>query len=392
MIKKYLKNSNFFLKSNSFIKAYLYKLKTHGLSKKYKKSLKDQNIYYSHDIAISIFKSRISNRIEKYKLSNENKALNVFWIGTNYDQDYSGFLQGLHKVFDVRVFYQSNGDYGFVSNFNTIKNVVEFNDKEIYESVLKEHSLKKIDIILGQMWGNFISAKVLAEFKKIGIIVINVSMDDRLPEMWKTKNSGSIGLKDGLDFVLTTAKDVCPWFMAEGLPAIYWPLASSSEFYFPHERKDIPVSFIVNNYGFRSEIIKGLIKSGIDVQCFGHGWENGYVNTVKASEILGRSKIALGIGTIGHTKNILTMKLRDFDAPMSGALYITQRNAELDSFYTENKEIVYYSTIKELAEKVKFYLNNVNETKLISERARNRALHDHTWEIRFKQLREIILS
>lgn len=391
MIKKVLKSNIYLLKLNVFFKALIYNYKTVRLSRKYYKKISVQHIPYSYNTSIDFFKRSISNRIKLNNSINNQHLLNVFWIGTNFDQDNSGFLQGLQKVFNVRVFNQSTGKYGFVSNLNTIDKVVEYNDREIYEAVIKEHNLNNIDIIIGQMWGNYISSNVLSKFKKLGIVVINVSMDDRLPEMWD-KNNGSIGLKGGIDFVLTTAKEVCPWYWAEGIPSIYWPLASSAEFYSPKKYKDIPISFIGNNYGVRKEIINGIIKSGINIQCFGNGWENGYVNSVKAAEILGRSKIALGIGTIGHTKNILTMKLRDFDAPMSGALYITQRNPELENFYIENEEIVYYSSIKELVEKIKYYLLNEEETKFISERAILRATKEHTWENRFEKLRDIIIK
>ncbi len=393
MIKNILKKVKFFVKINAFLKALLYSFQTKNLESFYQQRAKSGRISYSQDEAVKLFRQTIDHRLNKQNWIQNSSKPNVYWIGTNWDQDNSGLLNGLKECSNLRMFFRPNGEYGFISNISQygVENTIALNNREISEAVILEHQKQSIDIIIGQMWANYISQDVLAKFKEMGIIVINISMDDRLPEMWMmNKKTGTLGLKDGLDLVLTTAKETCLWYRVEGIPAIYWPLASCPKVFGSINARDIDISFIGNKYGYRGEIIEGLKASGIKIEAFGNGWDNGYVNAEEAANILSRSKMSLGIGTIGHTKSMLTLKLRDFDVPMSGALYITHRNKELYDLFVEDEEILFYSSIDELVQKVKLYLNHEDEMVRIAENSRKRALKDHSWGQRFEFLLKII--
>ena len=66
----------------------------------------------------------------------------------------------------------------------------------------------RIDVLIGQMWANFLSVDALKQIQNMGVVTLNVSMDDRLPELWETYGNtllGSVGLADGLDLVLTSS-------------------------------------------------------------------------------------------------------------------------------------------------------------------------------------------
>ena len=390
MLKSFLKQIEFFYIINAKFKSLLYLIKTKKLQRKYSRLSKKNKIYYNENDVISEIKNKVEERLNGKKGISDFKNINVFWIGTNYDQDHSGLLQDLNDLCSLKVFFSSNGQYGFVSNIETKTDEIRLlNDKEIFNAVLEHNSVNKIDIIIGQMWSNYISPSLLYRFKDMGIIIINISMDDRLPEMWD-KGKGTLGFANSVDLVLTTAMETCLWYKIEGIPAIYWPLASSASNFSPSKSKDIDISFIGNKYGYRSEIVTSLIDSGINIKAFGKGWDNGYINASQSGEVLGRSKISLGIGTIGYSKSMFTLKLRDFDVPMSGAMYITHRTDELRTLFVEDKEIVFYSTINELVEKATYYLNNPSQVKLISDNGRNRVLKDHTWKLRFERVFKII--
>ena len=139
-------------------------------------------------------------------------------------------------------------------------------------------------------------------------------------------------------------------------------------------------------YGIREKIISFLIKNGINVEPFGLGWPNGSIDSKKIADLSVNSKIILGIGTIGHCENKYTLKLRDFDSPMSGSFYITHRNQDLLQFFEEGVEIECYDNQTELLEKIKFYLINEQLRINIAKNGHSKAVQYHDWSLRLKTL------
>jgi hypothetical protein len=392
MIKLYLKKIKYLNRINQLLKSSIYGYELKRLKFKYKIYSKIKNLNYSEDEAIKMFKNNIHNKLKNQEWFCKGGKPNIFWIGTNYDQDYSGLLQDLDKISNLRIFWRNERQYGFSFDSRNVDIQRKENDKCLSNIILQAHRNHKIDIILGQMWADIISPSVLKHFKNLGIIIINISMDDKLPSMWYGKNHGTLGLKDGLDLVLTTVKECCSWYWAENIPSLYWPLGSSNEIFYESDNRDIDISFIGNNYGYRGRIINSLINSGLPVTAYGYGWANGYIDSKKAAEVLSRSKISLGIATVGHTKNIYTMKLRDFDAPMSGALYITQYNKELEHLYISGEEIIFYDSIEELIQKIKYYLANDAVRTRIAAAGKKKAMMNYKWENRFTSIIDLISS
>lgn len=80
------------------------------------------------------------------------------------------------------------------------------------------------------------------------------------------------------------------------------------------------------------------------------------------------------------------VRLRDFEAPMSRACYLTGYTDEISEFYDLGKEIDTYQDSEELGDKTKFYLNHPELAEKMREAGYQRALRDHTWKSRFKEL------
>lgn len=80
------------------------------------------------------------------------------------------------------------------------------------------------------------------------------------------------------------------------------------------------------------------------------------------------------------------VRLRDFEAPMCRTCYLTQYTDEIAEFYEPQKEVVTYSSPEELIDKTKYYLSHPAEAERVREAGFRRALRDHTWVQRFKQL------
>ncbi|MGH9881418.1 MAG: glycosyltransferase family protein, partial [Pyrinomonadaceae bacterium] len=83
---------------------------------------------------------------------------------------------------------------------------------------------------------------------------------------------------------------------------------------------------------------------------------------------------------------IAHVRLRDFEAPMCRTCYLTEYTDELAEFYELEKEIVTYRSPEELVNKTRYYLAHAEEAERIREAGYQRALRDHTWAQRFRQL------
>jgi len=101
-----------------------------------------------------------------------------------------------------------------------------------------------------------------------------------------------------------------------------------------------------------------------------------------------RSKICLGFSNVGLTglsnMPIKQVRLRDFEAPMSGAFYMVEYMEELEEFFEIGKEIVCYHDKIDLVNKIKYYLAHDGEREKIRHAGYRRAVNDHSWQKRFE--------
>ena len=71
---------------------------------------------------------------------------------------------------------------------------------------------------------------------------------------------------------------------------------------------------------------------------------------------------------------------------MSGGLYLTEYHPELEKFYELDKEIVAYTDFDDLLKKIRNLLRNPEEANKIRIKGKQRALNEHTWEMRFEKI------
>ena len=87
------------------------------------------------------------------------------------------------------------------------------------------------------------------------------------------------------------------------------------------------------------------------------------------------------------------LRLRDFEAPMCGALYATGYTDELADYFEPDKEVLVYRDQHELLDKVRYYLAHPDEAEKVRRAGHARAMRDHTYHCRFQKLfREIGLE
>jgi spore maturation protein CgeB len=71
---------------------------------------------------------------------------------------------------------------------------------------------------------------------------------------------------------------------------------------------------------------------------------------------------------------------------MCRTCYLTGHTDEIMEFYEVGQEIDTYRTPAELVDKARFYLDHPDAAEKLREAGYRRALRDHTWGQRFKEL------
>jgi len=394
-MKKLIKSVPFARVVNAKWKARRTKKKYRLMCEHYGVCAKDRGIVYSEEIARETLRNRLASRGIQPD-SFQKGQIKILYVGTDQDQDTGGFLQTLETFGEVTLFEKEDGSYGhyFYGKGKDAEKQREENGRRLVDMATSIKADRGLTLVLGQMWGRTMPWKALKMIQKMGVCTANICMDDRHSFQtcaYKGDHMGALGLIEGLDLALTTTPEACLWYAVEGCPAVFWPEASTPEIFRPmHVAKKYDVSFVGGSYGIRKKIVQAIRNRGVKVECYGSGWPNGRIPTEDAPGLFASSRIILGVGTIGHCEDFYSLKLRDFDATLSGSMYITHDNPDLYNLYEVGKEIVTYRTPEECADRVVYYLEHPGEMKAIADGGLRRALQDHTLERRIEQLFNIL--
>jgi spore maturation protein CgeB len=381
-----IKNFKTLLKKNSLIFDLNAKYKANKVKRQYNHILDFyENKIHQHSLQDLL---KIKGFDSQWSLKFQDKKPKIFYLGTNELQDKSGFIQALKKVADVSLFYKEDKSYG---QYGINQNPISSNRKRLFDLFSDLNDSGQLpDILLMQTWEWRIGLSTLLDLKSKynDLKIINICMDDRHAFYNNgDPKTGSAGLIPALDLVLNAAEEVVDWYLKEQVPAFYFPEASSLSFYYPLDvEKEYDVGFVGGCYGIRKKIVNALLKNNVEIKAYGSGWDAGMLPLNQTNLFFNKCKIVLGVGTIGHTDNFYSLKLRDFDAPLSGACYVTHNNNDLNSLYKNNKEIVLCNNTEEYVTKIISLLSNPGKLKEIADNGHKRAVKDHTYENRFSEL------
>jgi len=323
--------------------------------------------------------------------------------------------------------------------FRQSQNLRDRFSQKLLDCVVKEHKKKPIDLFFSYFIDGMVDPSVVSRIRELGIPTCNFSCN----------NVHQFDLVDELspyfDFNLYAEKNVQSKFEAIGAKGVWFPMASNPKYFKPVlVKRSRDATFVGANYGIRARIVYHLLVSGIDVHMFGPGWQWGAKNEFRSyakrayyltkaliachpisqsissallaehdfrrklmcqypqnvhkplsDEALIRmyseSHISLGILDVyaeHDPTNVLVrhLHLREFEAPLCGALYCTGYSDELAVHFEPEKEVVTYRNVYELVEKLRYYLANPEAGEKVRRAGRARALAEHTYHQRFKQL------
>jgi spore maturation protein CgeB len=150
------------------------------------------------------------------------------------------------------------------------------------------------------------------------------------------------------------------------------------EFFFKAAELAPEMTFILGGEGWASKSIPENVR------------RIGHVGTADHNRVNRSARMVLNINRESMADVGFSPPTRVFEAAGSGACLITDDWMGVDSFFVPNDEIL----VAKSAEEIIDHLKNVSAERAreIGEAMRQRALRDHTYQLRARQLEEILLA
>lgn len=280
---------------------------------------------------------------------------------------------------------------------------------EFVSSVLLESlNEKPIDILICMAQAP-ISGRALAELRSRGVITVLWFVEDYLRfTYWRE-------MAKYYDFVFTIQKGEClEKIKAAGAGEVhYLPTACDPSCHAPmplskddKEAWGSPISFVGAGYHNRQQMFATL--ADYPFKIWGSEWPTGkpfdrlvqeearrikpeeYVKIFNATDVnlnLHSSSERDGVDPSGDFVNP-----RTFELASAGAFQLCDERQLLPELFEPGKEIITFNSLKDMKEKIAYYLERPEERRAVAERARARALKDHSYERRLEQMLSTIYA
>lgn len=176
---------------------------------------------------------------------------------------------------------------------------------------------------------------------------------------------------------------------------------------FAYDRTDAELaydaSFVGQPHGNRREVIEAVRAAGVDVRCFGNGWEGGRLDHEEMVRTFSASRVNLNLANSSTPNPSLRMRLgayarggrpdtaarpsqikgRTFEVPGSGGFLLTDRVAHLERYFDIGREIAVFSSTDELIEQARHWLAHPHERRAVADAGYRRVRAEHTYDHRF---------
>ena len=297
-------------------------------------------------------------------------------------------------------------------------------ERHLLDEISAAHTQAPIDLFFSYFYDACVTPETIRTIKQMGIRTVNFYCN-AVHQFYLIEK-----LAPEYDACMVPEQEALAHYAAVSANAIHVQMAANPAVYKPYPLPHrYPVSFVGQKYLNREPLMLYLYQHGIDVYAFGPHWREPHLFTAEQRikrrlrpikqlltgtqskradaemlpvdrlgpplsddeliKLYSHSQISLGFSEVQDPQTGVIkrhIRLRDFEAPMSGALYFTGYQDELREFYEIDREIVCYDTPAELLDKVRYYLSHEAEADQIRAAGLARARRDHTWKNRFVQL------
>jgi spore maturation protein CgeB len=158
-----------------------------------------------------------------------------------------------------------------------------------------------------------------------------------------------------------------------------------------------PVSFAGAPYLNRRHVLAAIADLGLKV--WGEGWETTALSDALGApgrfdldtmlRVFAASRVNVNVHSADHVTGLDPqpdyVNPRTFELAACGAFQLVDRRDPLAALFDDD-EIAVFDTVADLRDKAQYYLARFDEAVAIAERGRRRAVSDHTYEARVRQI------
>jgi spore maturation protein CgeB len=194
-----------------------------------------------------------------------------------------------------------------------------------------------------------------------------------------------------LNWVLTTDVSAVAKYEAVGQPNVILSQWAANEIDYHPTGSGLryDVTFVGQPHGRRTELVRYLRRSGVDVRTWGRGWPEGQVTHEDMVDIFSSSRINLNMSPSSVGGSLLRrpatgqIKGRVFEVPACGGLLMTDAAPDLERYFRPGEEVLVFRGRRDLLRQVRYMLGHEEERAAIARAGYERTLRDHTWLRRF---------
>ena len=298
-----------------------------------------------------------------------------------------------------------------------------------------EHASRPIDLFLGYFFPAQIESSALAIVRSLGVPTVNFFCDN--VRLFRHVPSAFAGFD--LHWVPEAA--ALPLYRQAGLPFLAAPMPCwiAPQWRTPPEQETLPPTFVGTRDSVRELLFADAFAGGLNAELRGYGWASEatpsislppstavgsrlghqidflrnygamalarkfyekisppaactfdfrqHVRPMPAGDdyflILRESAVALGVNRYPslrypRTRPSTYSRLRDLEAPMCGACYLTEWTPGIEELYDVGREVEIYRTAEELVEKTRALAVSPPRRTALRRAGQRRALADHT--------------
>lgn len=267
---------------------------------------------------------------------------------------------------------------------------------ELNRALLSTVERLQPDLVLCVLMGYEVWRETLELIRRgTGAYLVNWGTDDS----WKYEEFARF-VSPSVDVYVTTYRDALKKAEGDGhrnFRLSQWA-ASSARLGVPRRAQDCiyPVSFVGAAYGNRRRWVEALRTRGIEVCCFGHGWEGGTIDEERVQRIYSTSVVSLNFADSpyvfrsGRLVRSRQVKARVFEITGAGGCLLTEPAEDLERLFVYGREVETFSTPDELARKVRMLLSDPVKRDALAMAGYIRTRREHTYEQRFRALLDAV--
>jgi spore maturation protein CgeB len=162
----------------------------------------------------------------------------------------------------------------------------------------------------------------------------------------------------------------------------------------PEDRSEFGADVVYLGFAYPNRIAMMESLLAFDVRLWGMGWDASDllrsrfrpepVHGLKKTKIYNAAAVTLNLQSTHYQVGGVTC--RPFEVAACGGFCLTESRPDLASFFEPEREMATFSDVAELQRKLAHFLASPGERREIAERARQRALREHTYAHRVQQV------